>query len=83
MAKSNWQHNHPKVTSWLNDNDIEYIEYNAGLHLKILGATAYVELWPSKMTYHIIQSEHPSASNKYGRLSPLFVAHELDDLLNH
>lgn len=79
--RGNFDHNYPLVVKFLKDNDIDFVEYNGGQHLKIMGATRYIELWPSRMTYHVIMSEG-AASNEYSRLSYFFKEDELDGLLN-
>lgn len=80
-SNSNFHHNYPRVIKYLKSKDIPYNEYNGGQHLKILGAVTAIELWPSRMTYHVLMSEHPE-SNKYNRLSFKFNETELDSLLN-
>lgn len=82
MAKGNFEYNYPKVIKYLKGKDIEYVEYSGGQHLRIMGATALVDLWPSRMTYHIIQSEKPVRANEYARLSILFDGDALGALLN-
>jgi len=79
--KGNWEYNHPKVIKYLKDNNVEYYSYSGGQHLKILGDVAYIELWPSRMTYHVIQSEEP-ADTKYRRLNHFVNIEELDAVLH-
>jgi hypothetical protein len=55
--RGNFEHNYPLVIKYLKDNEIEYVEYSGGQHLRIMGDVALVDLWPSRMTYHIVQSE--------------------------
>lgn len=78
---SNFYQNYPKVIKYLKENDIPYQEYNLGYHLKIMGAVRFVELWPSLMKFHIVESEVPT-STSYSQLSPLFNRKEVDKLLN-
>lgn len=73
--------NYPKVVAYLEAHNIPFEAYNGGQHLKIAGPTAQVQLWPSRMTYHIMQSENPTDNNKYGRLSLHFDEHELKEIL--
>lgn len=80
-AKGNFEHNYPLVIKWLEDNGIEYAEYNGGQQLKILGPVAMIELWPSRMTYHVIASESVQ-DTKYRRLSFYFKQGELQEVLN-
>lgn len=83
MAKKggNFDYNYPLVIKYLQDNGIEYQQYANGQHLKILGDVAYIELWPSRMTYHVIASEGRD-DNRYRRLSLYFDEEELEDALN-
>lgn len=80
--KGNFEYNYPKVIKFLNDNDIEYIEYADGQHLRIMGDVSLVDLWASRMTYHVIQSEETTIANNYARLSFSFQEDELRNLLN-
>ena len=77
----NFEYNYPKVIKYLKDNDIEFFEYNGGHHIKILGGTSLIDLWPSKMKYHVIGSEGPSTTGYY-QLSSYFEEKELDEILN-
>jgi hypothetical protein len=79
--RGNFYHNYPLVIKYLTDNKIAYAEYANGQHLKILGDTTIIDLWPSRMTYHIIRSEEPHRPNEYSRLSFSFDELELDRIL--
>jgi hypothetical protein len=79
--KGNFEHNYPLVVKYLNDNDVEYIEYANGQHLRIMGDVALVDLWPSRMTYHIVESEEAHRVNEYKRLSFNFDSKELARIL--
>lgn len=79
--KSNFTYNAPRVKAYLDDKGFEYVEYNRGQHVKILGATASIELWPSRMKYKIIDAEY-TIRNVYGQLSYYFNEKELDELLS-
>lgn len=82
MSKGgNFDHNYPIIIKWLRKNGIEYSKFNHGYHFKILGATTAIELWPSRMTYHVLMSEHPETT-EYLRLSWNVDLKELDKLLN-
>lgn len=86
MRKGYFEHNYPHVINYLDSENIEYVEYNGGQQLRILGATRLVDLWPSRMKYHIIASEVPT-STTYSSLGSWFFddddsKKELHDLLN-
>lgn len=80
-SKGNFQHNYPRVIEYLKRNDIEYIEFANGQHLRIMGDVSLVDLWPSRMTYHIVESEE-AHDVKYHRLDINFNQKQLDELLN-
>jgi hypothetical protein len=63
--RGNFDFNYPRVIKFLRDNRIDYIEYAGGQHLKILGAISAIDLWPSKMTAHVIMSEETHRVNEY------------------
>ncbi len=77
---SNYGYNYSRVIDWLDKNEIEYIEYNGGQHLRILGDVSLVDLWPSRMTCHIIESESSQAG--YKRLDFKFNPKQLEAVLN-
>lgn len=83
MAKrrGNWYENYPKVMKYLEKRGLEYVEYSDGQHLKIFGEVAAIDLWPSRMVYHVIESELP-ATDKYPSLGFNYREKELDILLN-
>lgn len=81
MARGNFDHNYPIIIEWLKKNGLEWSEFSGGQHLKILGITTAIELWPSRMTYHVLTSEHPETT-EYLRLSWNVDLKELDKLLN-
>ena len=76
---SNYGYNYPRVIDWLDKNEIEYIEYNGGQHLRILGDVSLVDLWPSRMTYHVVESEEASKYD-YARLDFKFNAEQLETI---
>lgn len=59
-SRGNFHYNYPKVIKYLNENDIEYEEFNGGQHLKIVGHAVLLELWPSRMKYHLLEAEDTS-----------------------
>lgn len=79
MSKANYA-NYPALEKYLNDNDIEYHMFNAH-HYRILGEVAIVDVWPARMTVHIIQTEAVDP-NRYFRMSYNFNQKELDNVLN-
>lgn len=83
--KGNFDYNYPRVIEYLKRNNIAYEEFAEGQHLKIAGDGAWVELWPSRMTYHILAYTVPPEVDKnegYRRLSFYFKEKELETLLN-
>jgi hypothetical protein len=80
MSRGNFDHNYPLVIKYLEDHDIPYEEYNAGQHLRIIGPTALVDLWPSRMKYHILQTENVDP-NAYLQLNISFDEKELERIL--
>lgn len=64
--KGNFYHNAPIIHRFLKDNDIPYQEFAGGQHLRIMGATKLVDLWPSRMTYHVIEAEDVISSEEMG-----------------
>jgi hypothetical protein len=79
--RGNFDHNYPLVIRYLEDNEIEYVEYANGQHLRIMGDVSLVDLWPSRMTYHIVQSEETHRANEYNRLNINFNESELAEIL--
>ena len=79
MSKGNFENYH-RLEKYLADNDIEY-EKLSPHHYRILGNVAIVDVWPSRMTVHVIQTESVDP-NRYFRLSYNFNPKELDNVLN-
>lgn len=80
--RGNFEHNYPLTIKYLKDNKIEYIEYAEGQHLRIMGDVSLVDLWPSRMTYHIVESENPYKPSEYSRLDFCFNEAQLERVLN-
>lgn len=82
--RGNFEHNYPKVIKWLKDNDVPYHEFADGQHLRIMGPTRLVDVWPSRMTYHIVDDEDavPSKLDGYRRLNFWFDEVEFEKLIN-
>lgn len=70
--RGNWGYNYPLVIEFLKKNGYEYAEFNDGQHIKILTPTQQIEVWPSRMTYHIIESETQPTSKRWPRLNIVF-----------
>lgn len=79
--KGNFEYNYPRVIKYLKKNGYEYTEHNFGQHIKIMGDTQMIELWPSRMIYHVLESEGPVRDRDYPRLSFWFDEAELNNLL--
>lgn len=80
--RGNWDVNYPDVIRYLEANEIPYEEFSDGQHLRIYGAVSQIDLWPSRMTYHVIKSERPVRADEYPRLGFYFDEKKLDTLLN-
>jgi len=72
--------NYAEVEEWLEQNDIEYYKLSEH-HYRVLGPVALVDLWPSRMTVNVIQTEavYPQ---KFFRMSLCFNPNELNNVLN-
>lgn len=80
MGKPKGDHrNCGDMEQWLDDNGIEY-EQLSPHHYRILGEVAIVDVWPSRMTVHVIQTESVDP-NRYFRMSPRFDGDELRRVL--
>lgn len=79
MSKANYA-NYPALEKYLNSNEIEF-EKLSEHHYRILGPVAIVDVWPARMTVHVLQTESVDP-NKYFRLSYHFKEEELDKVLN-
>ena len=78
--KSHFHHNYDKLIKYLSKKNLDYQEYNNGYHFKIIGATTVIDLWPSRMKYHIIYSEKPMKSG-YHQLPMKFKPESLTKIL--
>ena len=79
MSKPNYA-NYDLVEKYLAKNDIEY-EKLSPHHYRILGPVAIVDVWPGRMTVHVIQTEAVDP-NRYFRMSFNFNKYELNAVLN-
>lgn len=79
MAKPN-RVNAGLVRHWLTEQGYDWHEFNNGAHFRILGPVAVVDLWPGKMTAHIVMTEGTD-HNRYFSLSYNFRQEELNNLL--
>ncbi|HVA10622.1 MAG TPA: hypothetical protein VNG32_00450 [Candidatus Dormibacteraeota bacterium] len=78
MGKGNFG-NYAALEKYLADNDIEYEKLSPHQY-RILGDVAIVDVWPSRMTVHVIQTESVDP-NRYFRLSYNFKPSELTKVL--
>lgn len=78
MSKANYA-NYGLLEQYLAKNEIEY-EKLSPHHYRILGDCAIVDVWPARMTVHIIQTESVDPG-RYFRLSYNFNANELENIL--
>lgn len=77
--KSNHK-NYRLLEDWLEKNDIEYHKLNDHQY-RILGEVAIVDVWPARMTCHVIQTEAVDP-NRYFRLAYNFKGKQLKAVLN-
>lgn len=77
--KSNHQ-NYKDLEAYLKREDIEY-EKLSPHHYRILGPSAIVDIWPARMTCHVIQTESVDP-NRYFRLDYNFNEKQLTKVLN-
>jgi hypothetical protein len=82
--KSNFDYNYPRLIKYLEKNGLYYEEFNSGLHLRVYGAIQATDIWPGRMTYHIIRSEEavPTKYEGYNTLDFVFNEEQVDKLLN-
>ena len=71
--------NYKKVEKFLKDNDIEFVKVNQ-YQYRILGELALVDLWPARMTCHVIRTEAVDP-NRYFRLDYHFKPAQLKAIL--
>ncbi|HMT18527.1 MAG TPA: hypothetical protein PKD15_00665 [Candidatus Saccharibacteria bacterium] len=72
--------NYKLLEKYLEKNDIEY--HKLGDHqYRILGEVAIVDVWPARMTCHVIQTEAVDP-NRYFRLDYHFNEKQLEAVLN-
>lgn len=72
--------NYKAVEKWLEDNDIEYVKVNEHQY-RIMGDLAMVDLWPARMTVHVIATESVDP-NRYFRINYNFKPRQLKDILD-
>lgn len=77
--KANYS-NYLALEKFLDTSDIEYHKLNKH-HYRILGDVAIVDVWPARMTVHVIQTEAVDP-NRYFRLDYDFNAKQLEAVLN-
>ena len=63
--KANYS-NYGSLEKWLEENDIEYHKLNEHQY-RVLGDVAIVDVWPARMTVHVIATEGVDP-NRYFRL---------------
>lgn len=79
MAKAN-KLNYSRLEAWLEENNIEYSLLSPHQY-RILGEVALVDVWPARMTVHVLQTESVDP-NRYFRMSYEFHGKELERVLN-
>jgi hypothetical protein len=79
-----FDYNYPRVIKFLKENDVDYHEFANGQHLRVLAPSKIVDVWPSRMTYHIVTSEDVIFKSKdegYKRLNFWFDEAEFEKLI--
>lgn len=71
--------NYKALEKWLKKEQIEYYKLNDHQY-RILGDVAIVDVWPARMTCHVIQTEEVDP-NKYFRLNYYFDSKQLNKVL--
>lgn len=79
MAKGNLA-NYAKLEKFLADKDYEY-ENLTEHQYRILGPVAIVDIWPARMTVHVLQTESVDP-NRYFRLNYHFNEDQVEAVLN-
>ena len=77
--KANYK-NYVDVEKWLDENEIEYIKLNPHQY-RIMGDVALIDLWPARMTVHIVATEGVD-TNEYFRLDYYFNPKQLKNVLD-
>lgn len=72
--------NYKLLENYLKANEIEYVKVNEH-HYRILGEQALVDVWPARMTCHVVQTEAVDP-NRYFRLAYNFNEKQLEAVLN-
>jgi hypothetical protein len=78
MSKANYA-NYEALDKFLADNEIEYEKLSPHQY-RILGDAAIVDVWPARMTVHIIQTESVDP-NRYFKLDYYFNGEQLQKVL--
>lgn len=76
--KANYS-NYLALENWLNSEGIEFYKMNEH-HFRILGPVALVDVWPARMTVHVIKTEAVDP-NTYFRLDYEFNYKQLKAVL--
>lgn len=72
--------NYRALEDYLEANGIEYHKLNEHQY-RVLGEVAIVDVWPARMTCHVIQTEAVDP-NRYFRLAYNFNEKQLEAVLN-
>ncbi len=68
------------LLEYCNANSYEVHQFNK-YQFRVMGDTAMIDVWPSRMKVHVIASEYPEKVNDYRTLSFNLDTSELDELL--
>lgn len=64
--KSNHHINYPALKELLEEMELPYEEFSKH-HFRIMGATHIIDIWPSRMTYHLHAGESIKSQEPYYR----------------
>ena len=72
--------NYKAVEKWLYVNEIEYVKVNEHQY-RIMGDVALVDLWPARMTVHVVATEAVDP-NRYFKIDYNFNPSQLKAILD-
>lgn len=78
----NFEYNRKALLAYCDERGYECHQFDNQYQFRVMGDTAMIDVWPSRMKVHVIASEYPELTNDYRQLSFELSPSELDDLLN-
>lgn len=73
--------NYKALEDWLVSHDYEYHIFGDGHQYRILGPVTIVDVWPARMTIHVVKTEAVDP-DKYFKLDYDFNGDQLEKILN-